>query len=218
MAKKVAKKAPAKKESAVKKVASKVKELVKKVTAPAKPSKATKAEKVPAKKVSAKAAPVKAAPAKAAAKPVPLAKAKKAEKPVAAVVPAPAKVEAPKSKKEIASEKSKKEAAPQEKGDKTSTRKTVAELVESAKAPEKKERRIRLDKTGLSEDQIKWHEMKEKYRNEKPQNYSISGTFEAKKPIEHKTFGWGYVMSNEYDRLDVLFADGRRVLISNRKL
>lgn len=213
MAKKVAKKAPAKKESAVKKVASKVKELVKKVTAPAKPSKATKAEKAPAKKVSAKAVP-----AKATAKPVPVAKAKKAEKPAAPVALAPAKVEAPKAKKGSASEKPKKEAAPQEKVDKTSTRKTVAELVESAKAPEKKERRIRLDKTGLSEDQIKWHEMKEKYRNEKPQNYSISGTFEAKKPIEHKTFGWGYVMSNEYDRLDVLFADGRRVLISNRKL
>ncbi|MFP5520382.1 MAG: hypothetical protein ACLGGX_10795, partial [Bdellovibrionia bacterium] len=69
-----------------------------------------------------------------------------------------------------------------------------------------------------SEDQIRWHELREKYRNEKPQSYSISGVFEAKKPIEHKLFGWGFILSNEYDRLEILFEDGRRILISNRQL
>lgn len=82
----------------------------------------------------------------------------------------------------------------------------------------KKEKKVKIDKTGLTEDQVKWHEMHEKYKGGKAPMYTISAQFEAKTPIQHKIFGWGYVLSNEYDRLEVLFEDGKRMLISNRKL
>lgn len=82
----------------------------------------------------------------------------------------------------------------------------------------KKEKKVKIDKTGLSEDQVKWHEMHEKYKGVKAPMYTISAQFEAKTPIQHKIFGWGYVLSNEYDRLEVIFEDGKRMLISNRKL
>ncbi|HND86055.1 MAG TPA: hypothetical protein PLU50_09620 [Pseudobdellovibrionaceae bacterium] len=77
---------------------------------------------------------------------------------------------------------------------------------------------LKLDKNKMSDDQLKWYELYRKYRTEMIQVYEISKSFEARRPLEHKLFGWGYVLSNEYDRLEVLFKDGKKVLISNRKL
>lgn len=98
--------------------------------------------------------------------------------------------------------------------------KAETKSIEAQVVPEapKKEKKVKLDKTGLSEDQVKWHEMHEKYKGVKAPLYTISAQFEAKTPIQHKIFGWGYVLSNEYDRLEVIFEDGKRMLISNRKL
>ncbi|MBO9666774.1 MAG: hypothetical protein J7501_08155, partial [Bdellovibrio sp.] len=89
--------------------------------------------------------------------------------------------------------------------------------VEVVEAP-KKEKKVKIDKTGMSEDQVKWHELHEKYKAMKAQSYNIGSQYEARTPIEHKLFGWGFILSNEYDRLEVLFEDGKRMLISNRKL
>lgn len=165
-----------------------------------------------AKKPVAKAA-VK--PAKAA-KPAPKAAAKPAAKPVAKkaapakpVVKAPAKAAKPEVKAkapvvEKAPKAEKKAAAP-------------APAPVEVEAP-KKEKKVKIDKTGLTEDQVKWHELHEKYKGTKAPAYTIAAQFEAKTPLEHKIFGWGYILSNEYDRLEVLFEDGKRMLISNRKL
>jgi hypothetical protein len=35
--------------------------------------------------------------------------------------------------------------------------------------------------------------------------------------LMHKVLGWGFVLSNLNDRLEVLFKDGIKVLISNYK-
>ncbi|AHI05159.1 hypothetical protein BDW_03255 [Bdellovibrio bacteriovorus W] len=212
MAKKAAKKATktatAKKATTAKPTAKKAtpkpvakvaaKKVVKKAEAkPAKKSVAKKAAPKPASKAPAKVAkaPAKAAVApakKVAAKPAPPAKpAKAAVKPV----------------KEV---KVAKEVEPVKKSSHLS-------LVTEEAAP-KKEKKIKFDRTGMTEDQIKWHEMHEKYKGVKAPNYSISGQFEAKSPIQHKIFGWGFILSNEYDRLEVIFEDGKRMLISNRKL
>lgn len=48
-------------------------------------------------------------------------------------------------------------------------------------------------------------------------NYDMKKTFEPKTAIEHKTLGWGYILENRNDRLEVLFKDGIRFLISNYK-
>lgn len=66
-----------------------------------------------------------------------------------------------------------------------------------------------------TEDESRWMDLHERYRAEKPQVYDMKATFEAGKPLQHKLLGWGWILSNENDRLEVLFKDGRRMLISN---
>lgn len=143
-------------------------------------------------------------------KPAPPAKKKVAEKSTAPKVAAAKSPLKPPVEQKILSAK----PAKVEKAEK---RVPAVSLEASTEAP-KKEKKVKIDKTGLSEDQVKWHEMHEKYKGVKAPMYTISGQFEAKAPIQHKIFGWGYVLSNEYDRLEVLFEDGKRMLISNRKL
>lgn len=77
---------------------------------------------------------------------------------------------------------------------------------------------LKLDKNKMSEDQLRWYELFRKHRSEPSQTYEISKSFEARKPLDHKLFGWGYILTNEYDRLEVLFKEGKKILISNRKV
>ncbi|MBV2169364.1 MAG: hypothetical protein KUL82_11725 [Bdellovibrio sp.] len=174
-----------------------------------------------AKKAAKKEAP--AAKAKKAAKPVAKAKAPaKAAKPVKAAKPAAKEVKATKAPKAAPKAPEKKAAPPPPAPVKApkAEKKVKAEAVPAevvVEAP-KKEKKVKIDKSGMSEDQVKWHEFREKYKGMKAPAYSISGQFEAKTPLQHKIFGWGFILSNEYDRLEVLFEDGKRMLISNRKL
>ncbi len=202
------------------------KKAVKKEAPAAKAKKKAKpAAKAPAKPVKSAAKPVKApakAAAKAAAKPAPAAKAKPAKAKPAKAEVKPAKA-AP-AKKVAASAPSAKPAkvekpAKEEKAPKAERNlKLVEPAAEVVEDTPKKEKKVKINKTGLNEDQVKWHELHEKYKGLKAPNYTISGQFEAKTPIQHKIFGWGFVLSNEYDRLEVLFEDAKRMLISNRKL
>ena len=45
----------------------------------------------------------------------------------------------------------------------------------------------------------------------------MTETFVALAPLQHKVLGWGFVLTNENDRLEVLFETGIRMLISNYK-
>ena len=161
-------------------------------SAPAAKAPAKPAPKAAAPKAAAKKpAPVKAPAVKAAkAEPVKPAKEAKVAKPIAEEkAPAPAKAD-----------------------------KKAAKVVEAEVEAPKKEKKTKVDKSGMSEDQAKWVDLHEKYKSMKAPPYNIGSQYEAKTPIEHKTFGWGFILSNEYDRLEVLFEDGKRMLISNRKL
>lgn len=194
--------------------------------------KAKVAKKAPAVKAAKTAKPVaKAAakPAKAsAAKVKPVARVKAAESKASAAKKAKSKVEkapAEKAKKtevskaKVSVEKPPKASKPLKIEEKVSSK---LQLVKSepeleAEAP-KKEKKAKIDRTGLNEEQLKWHELHEKLKGVKAPAYTISGQYEAKTPIAHKIFGWGFILSNEYDRLEVLFQDAKRMLISNRKL
>lgn len=203
--------------------------------------KATKAAKAPiAKKptVKAKAAP-KAAPksAKAAPKAVKPAKTSKAEPAKTAKVPAkaaavakattppakPAPVEAPaKSTKpslKIVREEAGAVAPSVEKAAEPVTApvaKAKAEKPVKAKAVKTKIKSSKSAKPATSgEDEARWIDLHEKYRSDKPQVYDMKAIFEAGKPLQHTVLGWGWILSNENDRLEVLFKDGRRMLISN---
>lgn len=68
-----------------------------------------------------------------------------------------------------------------------------------------------------TEDGKKWAELRKKFGNDPAAVYSISGVFEANSPLEHKVLGWGYIIGVLNDRLEVVFKDGIKHLISNYK-
>jgi hypothetical protein len=197
MAKKTAKKEPAK-ASAAKATKAPRKPAAKMAAKATKTVKAAKTEKVAEKKTGAakKALPAKASPTKPA---LPKAVDKKAA-PVPekqSIVPKAAAAESV----VVAEAKPAKPAKP-------------AKMT----AAEKKAAKISRDLTmALTEDNKKWLEYQDRYGNERPQKYTMTGQFEAQRPIEHPKFGWGFVISNIEDRLEVLFDSGVRFLISNRK-
>ena len=89
--------------------------------------------------------------------------------------------------------------------------KTKAEkAIQAAETAEK----IKIDKN-MTEEQAKWAEMYNKYKDVQTTNYDMKATFKAATPLQHKVLGWGWIVSNENDRLEVLFKDGKRMLISN---
>ncbi len=65
----------------------------------------------------------------------------------------------------------------------------------------------------------KWQSLQTKTQNKgiKAEPYNMRKSFEARTPILHKVLGWGYIMNNINNRLEVLFKDGVRYLISNYK-
>lgn len=105
----------------------------------------------------------------------------------------------------------------------------VAQIPEPVvEAPQKKVKEPKVPKVrvsakekaaiaALNEEVKKWSELRIKYGNEKATNYSMNEQFEANKPIQHKVLGWGYILSNQNDRLEVLFEQGVKILISNRQ-
>ena len=156
---------------------------------------------------------------KVAAKPVE--KAKKEAPPKKAATPAPkmaAKVSV-EQKKEVKKEilvepKAKKPAKVEE---------VIAEVIATPepkpiKVPKLKkseQAKINADKAALNEEERRWNEFHEKHKSDKAQSYDMKATFEAAKPLQHKVLGWGWILSNDNDRLEVLFRDGKRILISN---
>ena len=171
---------------------------------PAKPAKAVKAAKTakPAKQA-AKAtgkAPVKsekvAKPSKEAPKPALMTKKGKAEE---------AKVET----QEVEVKKSS----------------TVVAMVETESSPAEpskaekisKIKPIKVDRGNLSDEKAKWQELYKKYGREKAVVYKMSDAYPSLIPLQHKVLGWGFVLTNDNDRLEVLFENGIRVLISNYK-
>lgn len=63
----------------------------------------------------------------------------------------------------------------------------------------------------------KWNALYRKAKDVDAAPYSMKKTFAPKTPIVHKVLGWGYVLANRNDRLEVLFKDGIKYLISNYK-
>lgn len=66
-----------------------------------------------------------------------------------------------------------------------------------------------------TELQKKWSEYHDKFGSEKAPVYSMGNSYEAAAPLQHKVLGWGFVVSVQNDRLEVLFESGSKTLISN---
>lgn len=69
----------------------------------------------------------------------------------------------------------------------------------------------------ITQERQKWFDLNEKHAGTKAPVYSMSGEFTSNSPLQHKVLGWGYVLTNNNDRLEVLFETGTKILISNYK-
>lgn len=63
----------------------------------------------------------------------------------------------------------------------------------------------------------KWSALYKKAEQIDAKPYNMKAVFEEKTAITHKVLGWGYILANRNDRLEVLFKDGIKYLISNYK-
>jgi len=57
----------------------------------------------------------------------------------------------------------------------------------------------------------------EKFKDKKPVPYSMSGSFKEDDVIDHTTFGMGFVASVSYQKMEVAFSGGPRLLVCNRQ-
>ena len=221
----------AKKASASKKVTAKP--AAKKPAAKAAPKAAAKAKAIikPTVKLAAKATGKPTAkptakpatkiatkpPAKVAVKSAPASKA--AAKPVV-VKETPTEKPALMTKKGKAVEEALEEA-PKDQGDLLieKAKEEMFAINNSAKQAEKnsKIKPIKIERGNLADEKAKWQELFKRHGKEKAVGYKMTDSFDALKPLQHKLLGWGFVLSNENNRLEVLFENGIKMLISNYK-
>lgn len=187
-----------------------------------------KADSKPVKKAKGSSSSVKSAPKKSASKAAPA--------PKKAVAPAvkPVKAKEPAAKEKVARKpqaakpsvlKAVKPAPVAEEAELFGEVEAVKEIeapevaVEAAKViPEKKVKKrdeLKIDRTGDLGQQ--WRTLFEKNKGIKALPYKMSENYEAKTPLMHKVLGWGYVLTSQNDRLEVLFEDGIKILIANYK-
>ncbi len=203
--------------------------MAKKATASKKATKpvAKPAAKAAAKKPEAKkAAPAVKASAKPIAKPAP-AKAKAAAPKVAKPAAKPTKA-TPVSKSEavkpaLMTKKGKAEEVvePKDQGDLLieKAKEEMANINSAKNAAEKnaKVKPIKIERGNAADEKAKWQELFKRHGKDKANSYKMTDSFDAMKPLQHKVLGWGFILSNENNRLEVLFENGIKMLISNYK-
>lgn len=62
-----------------------------------------------------------------------------------------------------------------------------------------------------------WLELHKQFKNIKPLPYSMGDEYPEKCVINHKLLGIGFVIKNINNRIDVVFKDGQKTLITNYK-
>lgn len=67
---------------------------------------------------------------------------------------------------------------------------------------------------GLSQAARRWQLLYDKSKGIRAQVYEMSGDYKADSPIQHKVLGWGYVLSKKDNRIEVLFREGIKTLIT----
>lgn len=180
-----------------------------KMAKPAKPAKPIKLAKSAAKVVKAIVKVLRPAPVKAAKvakiKPV-----KEAKAPKPALMTKKGKKSAPEEDIEVPEVK------------KTQTIVSMMEtepISEDAAKVEKisKVKPVKVDRGNVNDEKAKWVELYKKYGKDKALSYKMTEKFPSLAPLQHKVLGWGFILTNENDRLEVLFENGIRMLISNYK-
>ena len=181
-------------------------------------------------KTAVKAVAVKPA-AKAVAKPVPVVKPTKPEtkpalKPVAKTEAVPVKGKAEPVKVAAPSLLGKVEKKSGKKPAEASTETEVVVAVPKVQADEPavpvKVKGAKGKKDGMlkklsaiTDDLKKWSLLKEEHSDAETLKYNMTQQYGTSQPIVHPKLGWGFILSNNNDRLEVLFESGVKILISN---
>lgn len=76
---------------------------------------------------------------------------------------------------------------------------------------------IKIERGNAADEKAKWQELFKRHGKDKANPYKMTDSFDAMKPLQHKVLGWGFILSNENNRLEVLFENGIKMLISNYK-
>ena len=69
--------------------------------------------------------------------------------------------------------------------------------------------------SSLTDDLKKWTMLKEEHGSDEAAKYNMSQQYLPNQPISHPKLGWGFILNNNNDRLEVLFESGIKILISN---
>ncbi|MCB0407471.1 MAG: hypothetical protein KDD34_04645 [Bdellovibrionales bacterium] len=150
-----------------------------------------------------------------------MAKKKAAKKQTKKVAAKPSKKAPAKKATQVKAKKTTTKAAvpaPAEKKKKATRVAMASEVVKKAKKVKKSKKQIAVEEE-LDQLGKKWAALlrKSQKMSIKPLPYNMRKTFDARTPIQHKVLGWGYILANKNDRLEVLFKDGIKFLISNYK-
>lgn len=102
---------------------------------------------------------------------------------------------------------------------------TIVSMMEAEPATEEtakvekisKVKPVKVDRGNLADEKAKWAELNKKYGKDKALAYKMTEKYPSLAPLQHKVLGWGFILTNENDRLEVLFENGIRMLISNYK-
>lgn len=78
------------------------------------------------------------------------------------------------------------------------------------KTPKK---RTRAKKSDPAKD---FEKLSEKFKDKKPILYRMSRSFNNYDVINHKTFGKGIVIDTFYRKMEVVFSEGTRILVTDR--
>lgn len=73
---------------------------------------------------------------------------------------------------------------------------------------------VRTKKVDFTKD---FEKLAAKFKDKKPVPYSMSGSFKEDDVIDHTTFGMGFVASVSYQKMEVAFSGGPRILACNRQ-
>ncbi len=179
----------------------------------------------PAAKVSSKAPPLKKSASDAVrrepvpaknAKPVALVTVTKAAPRKAAMVPEVAPSAAP---RKVAAKVKSHQMAPAPSNPEVVKAKAALKAEAAPKVVKKTRKELLEISAGeaVSALAAKWNTLFRKSQQLEVQPYNMKAVFEEKTAIMHKVLGWGYILTNRNDRLEVLFKDGIKYLISNYK-
>jgi hypothetical protein len=77
--------------------------------------------------------------------------------------------------------------------------------------------KMELNHVVLFHNMKDFEKLAEKFKDKNPVPYSMSGSFKEDDVIDHTTFGIGFVESVSYQKMEVAFSGGPRVLVCNRQ-